>query len=198
MLNASLSLHGILPSLHHLPDDPDLIKRELEVLIGERDVLIMSGGVSRGKFDCIPQVLKELDVQKLFHRVRQRPGKPFWYGIHKSQRCWIFSFPGNPVSTFVNYHIYFNSWLRRSLGLANPEIKVALTDDIAVEGTLTRFIRVQTSWDKGGLTAKFINSNGSGDLISLAAADGFIRLKARKQPYKSQDLVPFIPTKPYL
>jgi len=62
--------------------------------------LLFSGAVSKGKFDFIPEVLEDLGVKKLFHHVKQKPGKPFWFG--KKGHKTIFAFPGNPVSTFVS------------------------------------------------------------------------------------------------
>ncbi|MEN8788274.1 MAG: molybdopterin molybdotransferase MoeA, partial [Flavobacteriaceae bacterium] len=196
-LKAALSVHGISADLHHLPDDQELIKKELGDLIQSKDVLLLSGGVSKGKFDFIPRVLAELKVDKEFHRVKQRPGKPFWFGRHVEYKTWIFSFPGNPVSTFINYHIYFNAWLRSSLGLPQRQLNVILQEELFIKGTLTRFIGVKTTWEEGKLLARTINTNSSGDLISLGAYDGFIRLDPRQLPYIPGEVVPYIPTRSY-
>ncbi|MGI9546837.1 MAG: molybdopterin molybdotransferase MoeA, partial [Flavobacteriaceae bacterium] len=197
-LKASLLAAGINPTLQHLPDDRDKIRVELAKAIEKSDVLLLSGGVSKGKFDFIPQVMAELGVKKVFHGVRQRPGKPFWFGIHDTQRTWIFSFPGNPVSTFVNYHVYFKNWLNKSLDITVPQLSVFLREEIAIKGSLTRFIGVETGWEKSCLIATQIQGNGSGDLISLAKTDGFIKLEPREEPYKQMELVPFIPCRSIL
>ncbi len=196
-LRAALSVQNITPSLHHLPDDPQMIRNQLQELVRSQDVLILSGGVSMGKFDYIPKILAELKVDKLFHRVKQRPGKPFWFGRHNDYNTWVFSFPGNPVSTFINHHIYFNDWLRASLGLAQQQFNVILKEELMIQGSLTRFIGVKTVWDNGKLLASTVKSNSSGDLISLASYDGFIRLDPQKHPYKKDEAVSFIPTRLY-
>ena len=64
----------------HITDNKEVLKQKIEGFLKEYDVLLFSGAVSKGKFDFIPEVLDELDVKKLFHKVAQRPGKPFWFG----------------------------------------------------------------------------------------------------------------------
>ena len=194
-LHAALESEGITPLLLHLPDDPDIIRQRLRLAVQEMDVLLLSGGVSKGKYDYIPQVLTELGVENKFHGVLQKPGKPFWFGFHPVTGTKIFSFPGNPVSTFVNYHVYFKYWLNLSMGQPTDHLHVFLKDQIKVDGDLTRFLRVSTQWEKGRLMARLITGNGSGDLISLVSADGFVRLEPRDEPYRSLEPVPFIPTR---
>ncbi len=194
-LYSSLEDDGITPILLHLEDDVDIIREKLQFVMEEMQVILLSGGVSKGKFDFIPQVLEELGVEKVFHGVLQRPGKPFWFGVNHTTNTKVFSFPGNPVSTFVNYHVYFRNWLFRSLGQDLPFFNVFLSEPIEIKGDLTRFIRVKTHWIEDKLGSLLVKDNGSGDLISLVHTDGFIRLEPREGPYKTLDRVPFIPTR---
>ena len=64
------------------------------------EVVILSGGVSMGRFDLVPKVLAQLGVQQVFHNIAQRPGKPMWFGIGPQGQA-VFGLPGNPVSTLV-------------------------------------------------------------------------------------------------
>lgn len=194
-LYSALSEEHIVPELMHLNDEKEEIKKEVKKALLENDVLLLSGGVSKGKFDYIPEILEELGVEKIFHRVLQRPGKPFWFGFQKETATVIFSFPGNPASTFANYHLYFKDWLKSSLNLPIPKINVILDEAIPVFGTLTLFLRVKIKLENGRLIAGLVKENGSGDLTSLAHSDGFIRLDPREVPYKIGDLVPFSPTR---
>ncbi len=84
-LEAALSKEGIFPQQLHLLDEKNKIEEALEEAIQENDVLILSGGVSKGKFDFIPDAMETLGVKKIFHRVAQSPGKPFWFGVHTEQ-----------------------------------------------------------------------------------------------------------------
>ena len=194
-LYAALREEGIKPVLLHVADDKDMIRQKLSYAISEMDLLLLSGGVSKGKFDYIPDILEELEVEKVFHKVLQQPGKPFWFGKQKTSGTLIFSFPGNPVSTYACYYRYFRDWLCKSLGLPVMEIDVNLGETIVARGDLTGFIGVKIRKEQGKLVATRTKSNGSGDLCSLAETDGFICLSPREAPYNSGIAVPFIPTR---
>lgn len=194
-LFAALREEGVAPLLLHVSDDKDIIRQKLSYAVAEMDILILSGGVSRGKFDYLPLILEELGVEKIFHKVLQRPGKPFWFGKHGSSGTLVFSFPGNPVSTYVCYYSYFRDWLYKSLGLPLSKIDVILEDTMVAMGQLTWLIGVKTRWEQGRLLAKEVKGNGSGDLTSLAESDGFVCLKPRDTPYQRGNAVPFVPTR---
>lgn len=180
-LRAALFDLGISSEMVHIKDDKASIKDALQKAMNQSDVLLLSGGVSKGKFDYLPEVLEELNVQKKFHRVLQRPGKPFWFGWHKNSGTTIFGFPGNPTSTFANFHVYFLAWLNKSLGQSNPEIQVFLDEDFENTTDLTLFLRASVGIVSGGLHAKLIDGNGSGDLTSLTHANGFILIEPHQK-----------------
>jgi molybdopterin molybdotransferase len=72
------------------------------------DILVLSGGVSAGKFDLVPQVLAELGVEQVFHKIALRPGKPLWFGVKEfdDRRALVFALPGNPVSSLVCFELF--------------------------------------------------------------------------------------------
>ncbi|MDO9038290.1 MAG: molybdopterin molybdotransferase MoeA, partial [Lutibacter sp.] len=172
---------SLLEKLHikadtlHIFDDREVLLSKIELLLNNYDVLIFSGAVSKGKFDFIPEVLNELGVEKLFHEVKQRPGKPFWFG--KKNNKVIFAFPGNPVSTFVNCVKYFYPWHYKSVGL-NFENKhqAILSEDFYFKPELTYFLQVKLNQVEGKLWATPISGKGSGDLANLAEAGAFLEL----------------------
>ncbi|WP_282162845.1 molybdopterin molybdotransferase MoeA [Ulvibacterium marinum] len=193
-LYAALSKENIIPELLHLTDDKKVIQENIARVLQENDVILLSGGVSKGKFDFIPEVMESLGVEKVFHRVAQRPGKPFWFGTQKECNTVVFSFPGNPVSTFANYHIYFAPWFYGCMGLSYPKKEVVLDQPIRNDLPLTRFVQVKTYAEKGRLFASLIKDGGSGDLASLSKSDGFICLKPREHTYEKGELVPVYDT----
>lgn len=194
-LSASLSTIGIAPNRLHLKDDEQEIHKALKKALQENDVLLLSGGVSKGKYDFIPAALASLGVEKVFHRVLQRPGKPFWFGVQKELGTVVFSFPGNPASTFANYHIYFKDWFNKTLGLPIPKIEVVLKTPIEVNGDLTRFLRANAQLENGKLMVELVSGNGSGDLTSLVKSNGFIKLLPKNGVYKEGTLVSFVATR---
>ncbi len=186
---------GITPILLHIEDDMDLLRQKLAVVIDEMDVVILSGGVSKGKFDFLPQVLSEMGVEKIFHRVAQRPGKPFWFGAHAQAKTLIFSFPGNPVSTFYNFYLYFKPWLLKSIGASLPNQEVMLNKSLENNSDLTVFAGVKTHYTNGKVTASPVVGNGSGDLVNLSQIDGFVQLDPEQKQFSEGTLVPFIALK---
>jgi len=175
----------------HILDDKKVLLTKIELLLATYDVLIFSGAVSKGKFDFIPEVLDQLHVKKLFHEVKQRPGKPFWFG--KKGKKTIFAFPGNPVSTFVNCVKYFYPWYYKSVGL-NFENKnqAILSEDFYFKPELTYFLQVKLSQVEGKLWATPISGKGSGDLANLAEADAFLELPDNRSNFTKGEVFPVI------
>ncbi len=190
-----LGERGIQADSFHLKDDPNIIQESLKHMLNIYDVFLLSGGVSKGKYDFLPDAFAALGIDKVFHRVRQRPGKPFWFGKHQNSNTLIFSFPGNPVSTYVNYLLYFFPWLNKTLGLKTNRFTVILEKSMENTTDLTLFKGVSLDIKDGKLMASEINTTGSGDVLSISKADGFVELKP-KQTVQEGDVVPFHSIKP--
>ncbi len=192
-LQATLAHHQIQADAMHLNDDLELIKSALSNIIKLYDVLILSGGVSKGKFDFLPQALEAIGVKKLFHKIKQRPGKPFWFGKANDGTI-IFALPGNPVSSFLCTQRYFLPWLRASLGLPAPAQPMAkLVEHYLFKPDLTYFLQVKVSYDeKGRIWAHPLTGNGSGDLANLVDADAFLELPRGKNVFRKGGVYPLI------
>ncbi len=163
----------------HLPDDLETLRRRLRVHLDTHDVLILSGGVSMGRLDLVPQALEELGVKVVFHKIAQRPGKPMWFGIAPSGSA-VFALPGNPVSTLVCLARYVVPALYAAMGQTSlPAEKIALAAPVEVKAPLAFFMPVQVSIDDWGRSwAQPTPTNGSGDFMSLTGTDGFVELPA--------------------
>ncbi|REC45470.1 molybdopterin molybdotransferase MoeA [Chryseobacterium pennipullorum] len=173
----------------HLNDDYEEIKKELSHCLSEYDILLMTGGVSMGKFDYLPKVCEELGIEKLFHKIKQRPGKPFWFGKSKDQKL-VFAFPGNPVSVMMCLHRYFIPWLEKSLVVSgNTPLVAVLENDIDFPIALQYFAQVKLTINQTGqLTAETVNTNGSGDFSHLADTDAFIELPLEKDVFRKGEV----------
>lgn len=187
---------GITANHYHISDVKNEITQTLSSILESYDVLLLSGGVSKGKFDFIPEVLADLNVIKAFHRVAQRPGKPFWFGTREQKT--VFAFPGNPVSTLVCYHKYFIPWLMSSINQKYNLPQVFLKNDVSFKPELTYFAQAKISFESGQLMATVAHGNGSGDMIHPTKMDGFVELGAKKSVFKSGELVTFIPFHPII
>lgn len=190
-LQSALGQLRIYPKVDHLPDDPEKIRRTLAQVVDQPGVVLLSGGVSMGKYDYLPGIFAELGVENIFHRVAQRPGKPFWFGVNRQSGCLVFSFPGNPVSTFLNYHLYFKAWLWKCWGLERKIHEVLLPETVENHTPLTQFRLGEVHTDRGRLLFSAVPMNSSGDFLSLSRAHGFACLEPRETPYLAGESVPF-------
>ena len=190
------TLVSLLQRLHissetaHITDNKSILKSKIESYLKEYDVLLFSGAVSKGKYDFLPEVFEELGVKKLFHKVAQRPGKPFWFG--QTGTCSVFGFPGNPISTFVNCLAYFYPWYYKSIGIELKEETAILAEDINFKPNLAYFLQVQLVSENGQLMAYPSTGNGSGDLASLVKTDAFIQLPSDKIEFKKGEVFPIL------
>ncbi len=180
----------------HLRDRPDEIEASLRRLLEEFDLLVLTGGVSKGRLDYIPGILTKLGVENRIHGVAQRPGKPFWFGM-SPRLTPVFALPGNPVSSYVCLHRYVLPALAKMLGLEFPvRHQVALTDaGIQSPASLTRFIPVCISKDdRDGLPIAHPRmTNTSGDFASLVGTDGFVEIPASRAGRDAVSLAAFWP-----
>ncbi len=176
---AGLQQRGYREIAHdHLADDPDSLRERLRSHLQTHDVLVLSGGVSMGKFDYVPQTLGELGVKVAFHKVAQRPGKPMWFGVGQEGQA-VYALPGNPVSTLVCLTRYVYPGLAAASAedvLAPP--RVAMAAPFEVKPALTFFLPVKLSSDDSGqVTAEPRPTKGSGDFTSLKGTDGFVEIE---------------------
>lgn len=158
--------------LARLPDDPARIEDELAALLARSDGLILSGGVSRGKFDFVPGALERLGVAVDFHKIAQKPGKPMWFGIAPGDKP-VFALPGNPVSTLVCFHRYVRRFVLRSLGAGDePPDSIDCLEPMMPHPSLTLFLPVRRTRDG----AQPLEYHGSGDYAALGESDGYIEI----------------------
>ncbi|MGB5274516.1 MAG: molybdopterin molybdotransferase MoeA [Flavobacteriaceae bacterium] len=182
---------GIQAELAHLPDDRATMLQSIPQLLEKFELLIFSGGVSKGKYDYLPEVLETVGVKKHFHKVSQRPGKPFWFGTHDTKS--LFALPGNPVSSFICLYVYVQSWLQASLGIRLETTYAILGREVTFSPKLTYFLEAKIESDpKGALYARPIVGNGSGDFANLVNTDGFLVLPDNKTVFRAGEAYPFI------
>lgn len=184
-IQTSLNQLRVPSQCFHLLDDKEELRDKIATILNDFDVVLLSGGVSKGKADYLPEILEELEVGKLFHKVAQRPGKPFWFGANKLGKK-VFAFPGNPISTYMCFRVYFIPWLVQNLG-RSVELRTAiLRMDVTFKPDLGYFLQVRSQIRRDGLIEAYPETgNGSGDLANLAKSDAFLFFPPGEQLYKS-------------
>lgn len=175
---ALLEQHGYAHSEHdHIVDEPELLKKRIARHLESANVIILSGGVSMGKADYVPQVLAELGVEVVFHKISQRPGKPMWFGIGPKGQA-VFALPGNPVSALVCCRQYVVNALDSAAGLRpSPPEFASLAQEYVFNPQLTCFLPVKLVSAVGGQTlAMPVQTNTSGDFAALSGTAGYVEL----------------------
>jgi molybdopterin molybdotransferase len=170
------------------------------------DLLILSGGVSMGKYDLVEQVLAEFDAEFFFTGALIQPGKPVVFGrlpkrggsAHPKDGKWtgewtyFFGLPGNPVSTQVCFHLFVAPLLRALAGrqeVAPAFAEARLEEDVKGGARVTRFLPAEmtSAWD--GVTVKVVGWQGSGDVSANARGNCYCVLPAGVEGFAKGDAV---------
>ena len=156
------------------------------------DIIILTGGVSAGDYDLVPDILKELGVDVLFHKVAQKPGKPMLFG--KLDEMLIFGLPGNPVAAFLGFELYVGPAIRRMMGefdfstqymeaTAVGDFKIKCDRAYVPHGLVEN---VSDEW-----RIKPVKSKGSADIFSVVNSNAFAIFDKGKYVVKSGEKVMF-------
>jgi molybdopterin molybdotransferase len=157
------------------------------------DVLVLSGGVSMGKYDLVETVLKDLGAEFYFDAVAIRPGKPAVFG--KCQDTFVFGLPGNPVSTMVTFELFvvpaidlLGGAIARDLPLVEARLAAALNE----KPGLTHFLPARVEWRGTTPEVKSLPWQGSGDIAALARANCFLVVAADRAQVNVGETVPIL------
>src|ERR1700730_7774056 len=160
--------------LGNAPDRLDLLRAKIERGLKE-DVLVMSGGVSMGKYDLVETVLRDLGAEFYFDAVSIRPGKPAVFG--RCRDTFFFGLPGNPVSTMVTFELFVTpaiDLLNGAEARALPLVQARLGDALKEKPGLAHFLPARVEWQGSTPEVKPVKWQGSGDLAALAHANCFL------------------------
>ena len=154
----------------------------------EADMLLLSGGVSAGKYDIVERVLADLGAEFFFDRVLIQPGQPLVFG--KARGKFFFGLPGNPGSTMVTFEVFARAAVEL-LGGANeaplPLLLARLSKEVRQKSGLTRFLPAQLSAD--GSTVKPEPWHGSGDVAALARANAFLVTDSDRELWTAGEMI---------
>ena len=161
----------------------------------EHDVLVLSGGVSAGVLDLVPELLRRCGVREVFHKVRLKPGKPLWFGIHGDEEMpgLVFGLPGNPVSSLVCFWLFVLPAIRALQGAPEPvprRQRALLAQSHRQRGDrATYFPAVLVEEDGVGSSITPLPWRGSADLCTLARANALAHFPAGDRDYAAGDAV---------
>jgi molybdopterin molybdotransferase len=152
----------------------------------QADLLLLSGGVSAGKYDIVERVLAGLGAEFFFDRVKIQPGQPLVFGCIKE--TFFFGLPGNPASTMVTFEIFARAAMERMAGAVAsplPLLRARLTKEFRHKTGLTRFLPACLSDD--GSTVEPVAWKGSGDIPSITRANAFLVADEDRESWAAGD-----------
>ena len=190
-------------SLPIAPDEPAGLSKILDLALGNELVLV-TGGVSAGQRDLVPDVLASLGVRRVFHKVRVRPGKPLWFGVGPPRAggrgAVVFGLPGNPVSGLVGFLIFARPALAALSGrsdVSSGVVEARLACSFSHSGDRTTYFPARlvpaANEVTGGPWVETVRWSGSADLLTVASADGFAIFPAGDREYAPAATVGFLP-----
>jgi molybdopterin molybdotransferase len=156
----------------------------------KEDALVLSGGVSMGKYDLVESVLKALGAEFFFDAVAIRPGRPAVFGYCKEKP--VFGLPGNPVSTMVTFQLFVEPAIALLSGAeasALPFVEASLSEGLKEKPGLAHFLPATLTWKGSAPKVKALRWQGSGDVAALAKANCFLLVPAERQQIEAGEKV---------
>jgi len=156
----------------------------------KEDALVLSGGVSMGKYDLVESALKAMGADFFFDAVAIRPGKPAVFGMCQGKP--VFGLPGNPVSTMVTFELFVAPAIDLLSGAearALPLVEARLAEVMKEKPGLTHFLPARVEWRGGAPEVKALKWQGSGDIAALAKANCFLMVPADREKIEAGENV---------
>jgi len=193
-LAAQVSLAGGEPLiLGNVPDDLGQLKTRIEEAL-TADIVVLTGGVSVGKYDHVEEVLRGLGAEFYFDAVAIRPGKPAVFGFCKNKP--VFALPGNPVSTMVTFELFVVPAIELLSGFSPNSLtvlKAKLLHPLDEKPHLAHFLPARLSWPGGEPSVEAIHWEGSGDIGSVVRGNCFLVVTESKLKYAAGEWASVLP-----
>ena len=198
MLSAMAEACGAIASdLGICADDTSLLRQTIERGL-ERDVLVLSGGVSAGVLGLGPKGLRDCGVQETFHKVNLKPGKPLWFGVlpqSEGSDKLVFGLPGNPVSSLVCFHLFVRPAIgvlageHPNLVTPGPICRAKLSLEYSHRSDRPTYAPARATERDEELWVEPLQWHGSADLATLARANCLLVLPGKEAKYPTGSLV---------
>jgi molybdopterin molybdotransferase len=179
--------------LGNAADDKAQLRESIEAGLRE-DILVISGGVSAGKYDLVEPVLRELGAEFFFDAVEIRPGRPAVFAVCRDKP--VFGLPGNPVSTMVTFELFVAPALDILGGAearALPLLRAKLAKAVEQRAPLTYFLPARLEWSQGEATVATLPWQGSGDIAAVARGNCFLVVPVEKLKLAAGEWVDVLP-----
>lgn len=189
LLSALYSLKFYDVSIHKIKDDDTETRNTLNQLIESNDLIIISGGISVGDYDFVGKALNELQVTEHFYKVKQKPGKPLFFGTKAN--TYIFALPGNPAAALTCFYMYVFTALQNLMDNPHnqlPKIKIPATNSFKKHGDRPQFLKAIYN----GSHVSILEGQSSAMLQTFAICNALVFMPENQSKIKENDLVEVI------
>lgn len=172
----------------HADDDEAELQRCIAEKISGVDVLLITGGISVGDYDFVKPVLEKLGAAEQFHKVKQKPGKPLYFGRLREKH--VFALPGNPASVLTCFHVYVQPFLKALMGqpaFANKQYGILLNGYDKKAG-LTHFVKARTEGHKVAI----LTGQPSFQMDAYTDANAYAVLRAEQEAFQVGEKVEIV------
>ncbi|KAB2859277.1 MAG: molybdopterin molybdotransferase MoeA [Flavobacteriales bacterium] len=188
MLNAAINPFDVKLEINVIKDDLTTTKIAIKSALDKFDVVILSGGISVGDYDFVKECLLENEVKEVFHKIKQKPGKPLFFG--KKGKKLVFALPGNPAAALSCFYMYVFPALQLTLGNLNPflpSLQLPLAEKFIKKEGRAVFLKSVIQNNK----VELLKGQDSDALQSFAIAHGLTYIPSEKDAVEQNELVEF-------
>ncbi|MGB0888314.1 MAG: gephyrin-like molybdotransferase Glp [Vicingaceae bacterium] len=186
MLKAALNKMNIEPKIVLIEDNKEATLKAVSEAMANNELLIISGGISVGDYDFVKEALELNGVKEVFYKVKQKPGKPLYFG--KTKNCYVFALPGNPAAALTCFYQYVGVAIRKMKGAENADLaqlNLPIERDLMKKKGRAVFYKAFTNFK----TVKVLEGQGSDILKSFALANCFVYVKSNITSIKKNEIV---------
>lgn len=190
---------GVPVLLPIAPDEPEALRRLIEEGL-KADLLLLTGGVSMGRYDLVEHVLSEMHAEFFFTGAKIQPGRPVVFGKcsrrEKDESRYFFGLPGNPVSTMVTFELFARPILESLAGMSPRKLLFfygRLKSEIRVKPGLRRFLPAILTGEFENSEVEIVKWQGSGDVAATARANCYVVILPDREHIAAGEFVPIMP-----
>ncbi|PCI98392.1 MAG: molybdopterin molybdenumtransferase MoeA [Flavobacteriales bacterium] len=186
MLKAALNKLNIDPDIILVEDNKEATQKAVSIGLNKSDLLLLSGGISVGDYDFVKEALEKNGVEEVFYKVKQKPGKPLYFGNTKS--CYVFALPGNPAAALTCFYQYVSVAINKMKGSQNAglsRLNLPIKRELTKKEGRAVFYKAYTDLK----SVSILEGQGSDVLKSFSLANCFVYVKEEITLIKENEVV---------
>ncbi|MDR7211122.1 gephyrin-like molybdotransferase Glp [Flavobacterium piscis] len=191
MLQAALRTIGVNKTkVFKVKDNLKATKKALKDILSKYDIVLISGGISVGDYDFVKEALLENEVEELFYKINQKPGKPMFFG--RKNETLVFALPGNPASSLTNFYVYVHPAIKNRMGFSEIHLPKTIRKlNAEISNTSGKTLFLKALYDETNVTV--LTGQSSAMLNTFATANCLLIVPENVENLKKGEFVTLLP-----